>query len=237
MKSIKMSLALVAIITLISCGANKQDSQTLEAKVFADKLNSEKEYTLLDVRSPEEFSANHLENAKNINVNDLNFIQQAALLDKNKTVLVYCKSGARSNKAAKQLQEMGYDVRELQGGLLNWQSEGYPVVKDTKKSTEEYTMATYNEAILRDKLVLVDFQAVWCPPCKMMAPHIEAMKTKYGDQLAVLKVDTDKSAEVTEHFKINAIPQIKLYKDGKEIYDKTGYHSAEDLEALLSQHI
>jgi Rhodanese-related sulfurtransferase len=45
---------------------------------------------------------------------------------------VYCKSGARSNKAAKQLQEMGYDVRELQGGLLNWQSEGYPVVKDTK---------------------------------------------------------------------------------------------------------
>lgn len=237
MKSIPMSLALLAVLTLMSCSENKQDSLTVEAKVFADKLDSKKEYILLDVRSPEEFAANHLANAKNININESSFTQQAALLDKNKTVLVYCKSGARSSKAATQLQEMGFAVHELQGGMLSWQAEGFPVEADIQKAIEDYTMTAYNEAILTGKIVLVDFHAVWCPPCKMMAPHIDAMKAKYGDQLVVLKVDTDKSVEVAKHFKINAIPLVKLYKNGVEVYDKTGYHSIEDLEALLNQHI
>ena len=70
-----------------------------------------------------------------------------------------------------------------------------------------------------------------------MAPHVEAMKEKYGDKLTVLKVDTDKSVQVSEHFKINAIPLVKLYKNAKEVYDKTGYHSAEELDALLAKNI
>jgi thioredoxin-like negative regulator of GroEL len=53
----------------------------------------------------------------------------------------------------------------------------------------------------------------------------------------ILKVDTDKSLEVSSHFKINAIPLIKVYKDGKEVYDRTGYHTAEELEALLNKYI
>ncbi|MEN8696880.1 MAG: thioredoxin, partial [Bacteroidia bacterium] len=100
-----------------------------------------------------------------------------------------------------------------------------------------YTLAAYNEAVQAGKVVLVDFYAPWCGPCKMMAPHIETMKEKYGDNLVILKVDTDKSLEVSSHFKINAIPLIKVYKDGKEVYDRTGYHTAEELEALLNKYI
>ena len=66
-----------------------------------------------------------------------------------------------------------------------------------------------------------------------MAPHIEAMKKKHGDKLTILKVDTDKSVEVSNYFKINAIPLVKIYKGGKEVYDKTGYHTAEELDGLL----
>jgi len=71
----------------------------------------------------------------------------------------------------------------------------------------------------------------------MMAPHIEALKEKYNDQLTVLKVDTDKSAEVSQHFGISGIPLVKLYKNGKEVYDKTGYHSQEELQALLDKYL
>lgn len=236
MKSIKNSLSIMLMILAMSCGTNKQDSMVIDAKTFADKLEKTN-HTLVDVRSPEEFATNHITGASNIDINGSDFAQKAALLDKSKDVLVYCKSGGRSAKAVAELQKMGFKVFDLQGGILSWQSKGLPIVSDSKKSNSGYTLASYNEAVSAGKVVLVDFYATWCGPCKMMAPHIDAMKAKYGDKLVVLKVDTDKSIEVSQHFKINAIPLVKLYKDGKEVYDKTGYHSAEDLQALLGKHI
>ncbi len=236
MKNIKLSITALALALLAACGASKTENNAIEPQEFAKKITNT-EYTLIDVRSPEEFATNHLKGANNINVNGPDFAQKAALLDKNKEVLVYCKSGGRSAKAAEQLRSMGYRVYDLKGGILNWQSQGLEVVSDAKKSNSGYTMASYNEAVQAGKVVLVDFYATWCGPCKMMAPHIETMKAKYGDKLTVLKVDTDKSMEVSQHFKINAIPLIKLYKEGKEVYDKTGYHSADDLDALLAKHI
>ena len=234
MKSIKLSL--LALVLLAACGASKTENTAIDAKEFSEKLAST-EHTLVDVRSPEEFATNHLKGASNINVNGADFAQKAALLDKDKEVLVYCKSGGRSAKAAEQLRSMGYRVYDLKGGILNWQSQGLEVVADAKKSNSGFTLASYNEAVKSGTVVLVDFYATWCGPCKMMAPHVEAMQQKYGDDLVVLKVDTDKSVEVSQHFKINAIPLIKIYKDGKEVYDKTGYHTAEDLDALLSKQI
>ncbi|MDB4161066.1 thioredoxin domain-containing protein [Bacteroidia bacterium] len=236
MKSIKWSMAAIVITLIAACGASKIETASLDAKTFAEKMVN-MEYTLVDVRSPEEFATNHLENASNINVNGSDFAQKAALLDKSKDVLVYCKSGGRSAKAAVQLKEMGYKVYDLKGGILRWKAEGYKIIADTKKTNSGYTLARYNEAVSSGKVVLVDFYAPWCGPCKAMAPHIETMKKKYGDEVLVLKVDTDKSIEVSGHFQINAIPLIKIYKDGTEVYDKTGYHSEEELAALLSKYI
>lgn len=235
MRSIQLGISAIALLIISACGTSKIDT-TIEAKSFAEKIDKS-DYTLLDVRSPEEFATNHLANASNMNVNGPDFEQKAALLDKGKDVLVYCKSGARSAKAAGILSKMGFTVYDLKGGILEWQSKGYDVIVAAPKSSSQYTLASYNEATKAGKVVLVDFYATWCGPCKMMAPHIDAMKANYGDKLVVLKVDTDKSIEVSQHFKINAIPLVKLYKDGKEVYDKTGYHSAEDLKALLSKHI
>jgi thioredoxin-like negative regulator of GroEL len=52
-----------------------------------------------------------------------------------------------------------------------------------------------------------------------------------------VKVDTDKSMEVSRHFKISAIPLIKIYKNGKEVYNKIGYHTQEELEAAFSSYL
>lgn len=71
---------------------------------------------LVDVRTPGEFSAGHLENAVNIDWNAPNFAEQFSALDKGKTVYVYCKKGGRSAKAAGKLDSLGYDVVDLLGG-------------------------------------------------------------------------------------------------------------------------
>ncbi|PCJ63126.1 MAG: thioredoxin [Bacteroidetes bacterium] len=236
MNKIKLSLAAFILFSLAACASTK-DTTTLSPNEFKDKVETLGSYTLLDVRSPEEFSMNHLKDAENINVNGQNFNEKIALLDKKTPVLVYCKSGPRSLKAASKLRNIGLTVFELDGGLLKWQSEGLPIEEDKKTSNSEYTLNSYNEAIAADKLVLVDFYATWCGPCKMMAPHIEVLKEKYKGQLTIIKVDTDKSTEVSKHFKISAIPLIKFYKDGKEVYDKTGYHSLEELQAVLDKNI
>lgn len=241
MKGIKNTLLIVIVAVLAACGSAQKDtgnseSTTISPLEFQAKIASG-EVTLLDVRTPDEYASNHIEGADNINVRDASFGDKIALLDKTKPVLVYCKSGNRSSTAKNAIQTLGFTVFELDGGILNWQSKDLPLEVDEGKASTQFTMASYNTAIANNDLVLVDFYATWCGPCKMMAPHIEAMKKKHGDKLTVLKVDTDKSMEVSNHFKINAIPLVKIYKQGKEVYDKTGYHAAEELESLLANYL
>lgn len=209
---------------------------TLTAIDYKSKLAATKSGNLIDVRTPQEFAMNHIKGAQNINVHDADFEQKVKLLDASKPVFVYCKSGVRSSQAADIMLKNGLEVYNLDGGILQWQAQGYAVEMDKKSLNTGYTMETYNKAVSASGLVLVDFFATWCGPCKMMDPHIKAIKKEKGDALTVLKVDTDKSQEVAKHFKINAIPMVKLYKDGKEVYNKVGYHTKEELEALLQKH-
>ncbi len=71
---------------------------------------------LVDVRTPDEYNEGHLQHAININWFDEDFLQQAKLLNKEKTVYLYCKKGVRSAKAAQLLDSLGYDVVDLLGG-------------------------------------------------------------------------------------------------------------------------
>jgi rhodanese-related sulfurtransferase len=86
--------------------------------------------TVLDVRSAEEFAGGHLRDAKNIPLADL--ATRIGELDKskNRTVVVVCQTGARSDKAAKQLAAAGFeDVWSLDGGVAAWQAAGLPLAK------------------------------------------------------------------------------------------------------------
>ncbi|MEK7951035.1 rhodanese-like domain-containing protein [Luteolibacter soli] len=85
---------------------------------------------ILDVRTPDEWKEGHLEKAKLVTLSKEGFVEKAkAELDPKKPVLVYCKSGGRSAKAAKQLREAGFTVYDLDGGITAWQKAGKPVVK------------------------------------------------------------------------------------------------------------
>lgn len=79
---------------------------------------------LVDVRTPAEFAAGHIPEAKNIDVRGDNFDREAkATLSKERPVAIYCRSGARSKTAARRLVAMGYRVYELNTGFMNWNGQ------------------------------------------------------------------------------------------------------------------
>ena len=86
--------------------------------------------TIVDVRSSEEFAAGHLRDAKHIPLADLGARIGELDKSKNRTVVMVCQTGARSDKAARQLQAAGFeDVHSLEGGLAAWKAAGLPLTK------------------------------------------------------------------------------------------------------------
>ena len=103
--------------------------QVLDVATYEKKI-TQPDVQLVDVRTPEEFSQGHIENAVNIDFMADDFDAKVANLDKEKPVMVYCKSGGRSAKASARLKELGFKtITDLEGGITNWTSEEKPTVK------------------------------------------------------------------------------------------------------------
>lgn len=239
MNKLKITLWSLGLIFFAACGSGESEGEhgvtLLDPSEFNEQIKALSSYNLVDVRTPEEFAMSHLASAQNINVNGASFDSKIALLDKSIPVLVYCKSGGRSATASAQLSAAGFETFELEGGILNWQSAGL-ATKAKEKVRSGYTLEDYNNEVSEAGLVLVDFYATWCGPCKRMEPHVQALKEEYKEALKVVKVDTDKSLEVASYFKVSSIPMVKLYKNGQEVYSKMGYHSKEALQELIVEH-
>lgn len=127
---IRILSVLVVMMSLNSCIKKQVDGvQVVDISTYERQLK-QPEIQLIDVRTPEEFSEGHIENAKNINIMGNDFDTQVANLDKTKPVMVYCKSGGRSAKASARLKELGFTtITDLEGGITNWNSENKPTVK------------------------------------------------------------------------------------------------------------
>ena len=78
------------------------------------------------------------------------------------------------------------------------------------------------EVIESDMPVLVDFWATWCGPCRMIAPIIEEVAVEFADKVKVGKVNVDEEMELAMQYKIEVIPTILLFKDGKVVKKSVG---------------
>ncbi|PIR13850.1 thioredoxin [Candidatus Falkowbacteria bacterium CG11_big_fil_rev_8_21_14_0_20_39_10] len=87
-------------------------------------------------------------------------------------------------------------------------------------------------------LVLVDFFAPWCGPCKLMGPIIEELAKDYKDKgIKIAKLNVDESKKTAEKYEVLGIPTIILFKDGKILEQMTGYQSKEALEEMINKNI
>ncbi len=93
------------------------------------------------------------------------------------------------------------------------------------------TDATFEELVLHSESpVIVDFWAAWCGPCKMVAPELEKLVAKYGDQVTVVKVDVDANPALARAFNVMSIPTIALFQPGQQPKGVTGFRSLGQLE-------
>ncbi len=86
-------------------------------------------------------------------------------------------------------------------------------------------------------VVLVDFWAPWCGPCKMIAPVLEELDSDMGDKVKIVKVDVDENQETAGKFGVMSIPTLLVLKDGEVVDKAVGYQPKEALAEVLNKHI
>ncbi len=137
-----LSVSLIIGVTLIA-GCVRDETATLEtstqiieditpqeALTLIQNNQNNPDFVIIDVRTREEFSGEHIENATNIDFYSETFRDMLNNLDKNKTYLIYCRSGARSGSTLDIMAELNFkEVYNILGGILSWEAEGLPMVK------------------------------------------------------------------------------------------------------------
>jgi thioredoxin 1 len=99
------------------------------------------------------------------------------------------------------------------------------------------TDANFDETLKKNKLVLLDFWAGWCGPCRALAPTIEELAKDYAGKVLVSKLDVDENPQTAEQFQVFSIPTVVLIKDCCEVERLVGLCPKKNLDALIQKHL
>jgi thioredoxin 1 len=97
-------------------------------------------------------------------------------------------------------------------------------------------MAKFQDMINSHPLVLVDFYATWCGPCKSLAPILKELKNELGNQVKIVKVDVDKHQQISAQLSVKGVPTMILYKNGQQVWRQSGVVPLSQLKQVVQSH-
>lgn len=226
--------ALAVLQNSCTNGQTQNNKTNLQAAEFAEKIKELPAAPIIDVRTPGEFSKGHLKNANNIDWNGNDFEKKISTFDKSKPVFVYCLSGGRSAAAASLMREQGFkEVYELDGGIMKWRGANLPETTESTSVSSGMSKQQFDELLNTDKLVLIDFYADWCAPCKKMKPYLEEISKEMADKVIVVRINTDDNQALCKELKIDALPVLQLYKNKQLTWNNQGFIEKADVVKQL----
>ncbi len=99
------------------------------------------------------------------------------------------------------------------------------------------TDTNFDETLKNNRLVLVDFTAGWCGPCRALAPTIEELAKEYTGKALVAKLDVDKNPEKAKCYQVFSVPTLIVFKDGCEVERLVGLSAKRKLDVVLKKHL
>lgn len=100
------------------------------------------------------------------------------------------------------------------------------------------TINEFNSLTARNRLVLVDFYATWCGPCKAMHPILDAIEQQFGSSVDVLRVDVDQyeSVGLVQHFRVMSVPTLMFFRRGRMLWRNSGMVTLETLVDIIRRY-
>jgi thioredoxin 1 len=95
----------------------------------------------------------------------------------------------------------------------------------------------FNTVINQDGLVLVDFYADWCGPCKMLAPVLKEVKAVLKDNVKIIKINIDEHQDLAAEFMVRGVPTMLLFQKGKLLWRQSGVLSRNELVKIIEEHL
>jgi thioredoxin 1 len=235
----KRVLIILFLFVASNIFAQTKDSYLLSINDFDTKLKEKAGIAqLVDVRTTEEYLRGHLKKAANLNFTDDNFEDLVkAKLDKTRPVFVYCFSGRRSADAATFLRDLGFkEVYDMAGGFAKWTSSSKPYVSDntTTQPIAAFTLENLDLIVRSNDVVLIDFYAEWCGPCKKMTPILNKIVDE-NKGIKLLKIDAEKSDNIASVFKVEEIPTYVIIKKGRQVWRGVGEMSELEIQEILQK--
>ena len=224
------------IVSLLSCNQNK--SNLISAYDFDEMIRLDKSSIIIDVRTPEEFNKGHLRNSLNVNWFDDNFDDNIDIFSKDLPVFVYCLSGGRSAKANEKIRSLGFkNVYELDGGILEWRKNKFPEASLNNNYDNSLSVDDFNQFINSEKVVLVDYYAKWCAPCKIMEPYLDDISSEFSKNLKLVRINYDENLPLVRSLEVYGLPVLQLYKDKKLLWSHIGFIEKNRVEEQVKKYI